>query len=248
MMWRVIRLETRNAYSNMAVDNAIMDGQRSRTSPPTIRFYKWMPSAVSIGCFQSMNDEVDVAKCKELGVSYVRRITGGGAVYHDSDGEITYSVIAPEAAFQKNIIESYKAICEWVISGLGNLGIKAEFAPINDIIVEGKKISGNAQARKNGVLLQHGTVLYNTDITRMFNVLKVSKEKISDKMIESAEERVTRVVDHSSATQDGLYEALLKGFVDGKEYEFGQLNRDEIAIAEGLEKSVYSSDSWNFSR
>ena len=66
----------------MAVDNAIMNGQRSMTSPPTIRFYKWMPSAVSIGCFQSMNDEVDIGKCKELGVSYVRRITGGDAVYH----------------------------------------------------------------------------------------------------------------------------------------------------------------------
>jgi lipoate-protein ligase A len=248
MKWRVIKLETRSACSNMAVDNAIMDGQRSMTSPPTIRFYKWMPSAVSIGCFQSMNDEVDIDRCKELGVSYVRRITGGGAVYHDSEGEITYSVIAPEATFPKNIIESYKMICGWAISGLAGLGIKAEFAPINDIIVEGKKISGNAQARKNGVLLQHGTVLYNTDIKRMFNVLKVSKEKISDKMIESAEERVTRVVDHSSTTQDGLYEALLKGFVEGKDYEFGQLNRDEIAVAEGLEKTVYSSDSWNFSR
>ena len=73
MKWRVIQLETRSASSNMAVDNAIMNGQRSMTSPPTIRFYKWMPSAVSIGCFQSMNDEVDIAKCKELGVSYVEK-------------------------------------------------------------------------------------------------------------------------------------------------------------------------------
>ena len=157
-------------------------------------------------------------------------------------------MIGPEGAFPKNILESYKVICGWVIAGLGNLGIKADFAPINDILVEGKKISGNAQARKNGVLLQHGTVLYNTNIERMFSVLKISPEKISDKMIQSAEERVTRVVDHSSTTPDGLYKALLMGFVDGKDYEFGQLNKDEADVAAGLEKSIYSSDSWNFSR
>ena len=248
MMWRVIRLETRNAYSNMAVDNAIMDGQRSMTSPPTIRFYKWMPSAVSIGCFQSMDDEVNVEKCKELGVSCVRRITGGGAVYHDTDGEITYSVIAPESGFPKNIIESYRLICSWVVSGLSTLGINAEFAPINDIIVSGKKISGNAQARRNGVLLQHGTVLYSADVGKMFSVLKVSQEKISDKAIKSAEERVTSVADHSDATQEGLHDALLKGFVEGKEYEFGSLSLDEAEKAGELEKRVYSSNSWNFSR
>ncbi|MCL4379715.1 MAG: lipoate--protein ligase family protein [Candidatus Marsarchaeota archaeon] len=248
MEWRVIRLETRNAYSNMAVDNAIMEGIRAGSSAPTIRFYRWMPSAVSIGRFQSMNDEVNVEKCRELNISYVRRITGGGAVYHDSDGEITYSVIAPEREFPKNIIESYKLICGWVISGLAELGIEAEFAPINDITVNGKKISGNAQARSDSVLLQHGTVLYSTNIKRMFSVLKVSNEKISDKMIKSAEERVTRVVDHAGTTQEGLYEALLKGFTEGKEYQFDSLNGNETERARELEKSVYSSDSWNFSR
>ena len=248
MEWRVIRLETRDAYSNMAVDNAIMEGIRAGSSVPTIRFYRWMPSAVSIGRFQSMRDEVDVEKCRELKVSYVRRITGGGAVYHDSDGEITYSVIAPEQRFPKNIIESYRLICGWAISGLAELGMMAEFAPINDITVNGKKISGNAQARSDGVLLQHGTILYSTNIKRMFSVLKVSKEKISDKMIKSAEERVTRVVDHASTTQEGLYEALLKGFTEGKEYAFGSLNGNEAERARELEKSVYSSDSWNFSR
>src|SRR5208282_4253098 len=105
-------------------------------------------SAVSIGTFQSMANEVNVEECNRSNVSYVRRLTGGGAVYHDSNGEITYSVIAPESLFPKNIIESYKVICSWVISGLAILGIKAEFVPINDIVVNGKKISGNAQTRR----------------------------------------------------------------------------------------------------
>ncbi len=248
MNWRVIKLETRNAHSNMAIDNALLEGLKAGTSVPTIRFYKWLPSAVSIGHFQSMNDEVDIERCKELGVSYVRRITGGGAVYHDNKGEITYSVIAPESAFPKGIIESYRVICGWVIDGLGNLGIKAEFAPINDIVVSGRKISGNAQTRRDGVLLQHGTILYDTDIRTMFSVLKVSSEKISDKMIKSVEERVTRVKDYTSASQDQLYEGLLKGFTDGKEYRLGSYTEQELSRANELEKAVYSQDSWNFDR
>ncbi|HUC38868.1 MAG TPA: biotin/lipoate A/B protein ligase family protein [Candidatus Acidoferrum sp.] len=248
MRWRVIRLETRNAYSNMAIDNALIEGQKSGASQPTIRFYKWLPSAVSIGNFQGMNDEVDIDRCKELGISYVRRITGGGAVYHDNKGEITYSIIAPEALFPKGIIESYRIICGYVIAGLGSLGITASFAPINDILVNGKKISGNAQTRRGGAILQHGTVLYDTDVRTMFSVLKISSEKISDKMIKSAEERVTRVKDYSDVSQEGLYEALLKGFTSGKDYDFGNYTKEETKRAESLEKEIYSQDAWNFSR
>src|SRR5208337_106311 len=96
----------------------------------------------------------------------------------------------------KGIRESYKFICEWIVSGLGTIGINADFVPINDIAVDGRKISGNAQTRKEGVLLQHGTVLYDVDVRKMFSVLNVSAEKISDKMIKSAEERVTSVTRH----------------------------------------------------
>ncbi len=248
MRWRFVRLETRDAYSNMAIDNALLEGVRDGTSPPTIRFYRWLPSAVSIGNFQSMHDEVDIERCRQLGISYVRRITGGGAVYHDNEGEITYSVIAPEELFPKNIIESYRAICGSIISGLSLLSINAEFEPINDIIVEGKKISGNAQTRRDRVLLQHGTVLYKVDVKKMFGVLKVGSEKISDKMIKSVEERVTSVSDHSEVSQDDLYEALLKGFAEGRECEFGSFTEAENARAKELADKIYSKDSWNFSR
>ncbi|HII09610.1 TPA: lipoate--protein ligase family protein, partial [Candidatus Micrarchaeota archaeon] len=159
MRWRFIELEARNACSNMAIDQAVMEGVAKGASEPTIRFYRWLPSAVTIGRFQSMMDEVDVGRCAELGVSHVRRITGGGAVYHDYAGEVTYSVIAPEAYFPNGIRESYAFICDWVVSGLLGVGIKAKFVPINDIVTDGKKISGNAQTRRGGVLLQHGTIL-----------------------------------------------------------------------------------------
>ena len=124
MRWRFVELEARDACSNMAIDQAVMEGVAERLSEPTIRFYRWLPSAVSIGRFQSMKEEVDIGKCAELGISCVRRITGGGAVYHDYDGEITYSVIAPERCFPKGIRESYALICGWVVSGLSNIGIR----------------------------------------------------------------------------------------------------------------------------
>ncbi len=248
MEWRVLKISENAACSNMAIDEAISEAVREGKSPKTIRFYTWNPSAVSIGRFQSMREEVNVERCRELGVDTIRRITGGGAVYHDKNGEVTYSVIGNETDFRKGIRESYEEICGWVINGLGQLGIKAEFAPINDIVVNGKKISGNAQARKEGVLLQHGTILYDLNVKKMFGLLNVSKEKISDKMIKNVEDRVTRVLDYSNVTQEGLYEALLSGFTEGKEFFFGNLSEEEKSRAEELSKNTYRSDEWNFSR
>ena len=195
-----------------------------------------------------MEGEVDVEKCRELGIDYVRRITGGGAVYHDNKGEITYSIIAPESEFPKGIRESYKVICQGIIDGLSSLGIKAEFAPINDIIVGGKKISGNAQTRRNGVLLQHGTILYSLNVRRMFSVLRVSKEKISDKMIKTVEDRVTSVSSFGNHSLNQLYAALLEGFTKGKDYEFGMWSTEELERTEELRIGLYGTRKWNFSR
>ncbi len=246
--WKVIPLEVHDAYMNMGIDETLLESMIEGKIGPVMRFYEWKPSAVSIGTFQSMEKEVNIERCDELGVDYVRRITGGGAVYHDFLGEITYSVIAPLGIFPNGIRESYRFICDWVISGLGEMGIPAQFAPINDITVEGKKISGNAQTRKRGVLLQHGTVLYDIDFKSMFSVLNVSKEKLSDKQIKAAEERVTSVSRHSSKGIEDLYEALLEGFTKGKEFKMGVLSDSELERAKETAKKVYSTREWNFSR
>ncbi|MCL5412821.1 MAG: lipoate--protein ligase family protein [Candidatus Marsarchaeota archaeon] len=245
--WRVLQLEEHNAYLNMAIDESILEHIRDGMSQPTIRFYRWNPSAVSIGRFQGMNDEVNVARCRELGVDCVRRITGGGAVYHDSGGELTYSIIGTEELFPKGIRESYRLICGWVINGLKSIGIDAEFAPINDITSNGKKISGNAQTRREGVLLQHGTILYRLDVAKMFSLLNISKEKISDKMIRSAEERVTSVHSQTGASFEELYSAVMRSLTEYKDHNIGVLSKSELERMSELEK-VYSSEAWNFFR
>jgi lipoate-protein ligase A len=229
----------------MAIDQTVMNEIKDKKSDPVIRFYKWYPDAVSIGRFQKMQDEVNLESCKKLGVDYVRRITGGGAVYHDNKGEITYSVIAKESEFKKGVIETYKEVSAWIINGLNNLGISAEFAPINDIVVKGKKISGNAQTRELGVVLQHGTILYQLDIKRMFSLLNVSKEKISDKMIKNAEDRVTCVKNFVDVSQDQLYFALKKSFLEEKEYYISNWSDEEKENSQKIAESVYKTSKWN---
>jgi len=247
MNWRILPFETHTAAMNMGIDQAVMESV-AHGSQPTIRFWRWNPSAVSIGYFQSLGDEINIEKCKELGIDAVRRITGGGAVYHDYEGEITYSIIGKESIFPTGITESYNKLCGYVVNSLKNVGIESEFKPINDILVAGKKISGNAQTRRGGVLLQHGTVIYDLDVKKMFSLLKVSQEKISDKMIQAAEERVTRVLDHMQISMNDLHKALLEGFTSDKEHEHGKLTKEELKRAKELAETKYSQRDWNHMR
>ncbi len=247
-------LDVNDAYMNMAVDEAICRLRSQGKSPNTVRLYRWKPSAVSIGYFQILEQEVDLDACKRLGVDVIRRMTGGGAVYHSYEGEVTYSVIVNQdhPKIPRDILKSYELICSGITLAMKDLGIAAEFKPINDIDVNGKKISGNAQTRRWNVVLQHGTVLLDTDIRTMFTVLKVSKEKISDKLIKSVEDRVTtirrelgRKVSFAEAS-----EALKSSFpqVFGVKLVEGGLSSEEKALALKLRREKYSTPEWIFNR
>lgn len=246
-MWRVIGLNAYSAAENMAIDEAISSLVKEGKSPPTMRFYRWSPGAVTIGCFQCVGDEVDLDACRRLGIDFVRRATGGGAVYHDPSGEITYSVIAPESLFSNDIRESYRDICSNIVRSLASLGIDASFRPINDVIVGGRKVSGSAQMRRQGVLTQHGTILYGLDRNTMFSVLKPSKLKLSDKPAASFGDGIACIHELCGASMEELYDALLKGFTEGKEWGFGTLSDEEQARVKDI-MWKYDSYEWNFSR
>ena len=247
--WRLIDMRIDDAPTQMAIDESIAINRLREGNPNTIRLYRWRPSAVSIGYFQSLEKEVNLEACKELGVDVIRRITGGGAVFHDYNGEITYSLVAPESdsKMPRDIMASYQVICGAIVKGLRKLGVDAEFKAINDITAGGKKISGNAQTRRHGVILQHGTVLVDSDIRTMFQVLKVSEAKISDKMIKAVEERVTNIRRYlgKEVPFNEARDALVSGFE--KEFnvtlEPGQLTADEERTVETL-KAKYGSLEW----
>ncbi len=250
--WRFLNTGFSDAFTNMAVDRAIMMATSEGCVPPTVRFYGWVPSAISIGYFQSLKEEVDLGMCKNLGVDYVRRITGGGAVFHEK--ELTYSIVLPEGhpSVSENILESYKRICGGIMKGLNNFGLECSYRPINDILSSGKKISGNAQTRQKKTLLQHGTILLDVDVDKMFSILKVPSEKMKDKLIKNVKESVTSVssVFGRSVSFDELVVDMKKGFEEEFDVELveGTLTDYEKKLSEGFKKNIFSNSDWNHKR
>ena len=250
--WRLLLTGENTAARNMAIDRAVLVSNSNGKVPPTVRFYTWRPSAISIGYFQSLDDEVNLPVCQDLGIDYVRRITGGGAVFHED--ELTYSIVIPESHNQipKNIMESYGRICGAIIKGLDNLGIESQYKPINDIIANGKKISGNAQTRKMKTVLQHGTILMDVNVDKMFSVLRVPNEKIKDKLIADVKERVTSIkyIKNKKISFETVANAMKKGFE--KEFKIklikGKLTDEEIKLADKFEKECFSDKDWNHKR
>lgn len=227
-----------DAFHNMGVDEAIM-----KSGIPTLRLYQWSPPAISIGYFQSLEAEVKTEVCKKQGIDIVRRITGGGAVFHDK--ELTYSLVMPEKNMPSEIIKSYEMICALIVNALRDLKIKASFHPINDILVKNKKISGNAQTRKQGMLLQHGTILLDVDVDRMFSLLKVPDEKMRGKLIKVVKERVTSVHETNPCiTIVEVQQAIIRQF----EKKIGSITQDTLTPEEekqALKSSEkFSSKDW----
>ncbi|MDD1770126.1 MAG: lipoate--protein ligase family protein [Methanomassiliicoccales archaeon] len=244
MPWRLIQFQALPAAMNMAVDECLTERVAKGSSPPTVRLYGWHPSAVSIGRFQCLADEVDTEECARRGVDLVRRRTGGGAVYHDRSGEITYSVAAPDHEMPSDINLCYRKICGCLVNALGSLGVAAEFRPINDILVGGKKISGSALTRRGGAFLQHGTLLLSVDTRVMFSLLKVSRAKALDKDIASVEERVTALDRHCAASRGEVLAALEGSFRSELGCVRGSLTDAEIRRAEEIAAERFGSWAW----
>jgi lipoate-protein ligase A len=250
--WRFLTTEQKTAYSNMAIDRAVLVANSKGIVPPTIRFFSWNPPAISIGYFQSLEEEVNLDYCKKVGVDYVRRITGGGAVFHEK--ELTYSIVVPESHphIPKNIIDSYKKISGAIIRGLSKLGIESNYFPINDILTNNKKISGNAQTRKSRTVLQHGTILMDVNVKKMFSILRVPNEKIKDKMIKDVRERVTSIkhVLGSDLSFSEVADPMKKGFEEefGVQLVKGDLTDEELDLAESFERDCFSAEEWNYRR
>lgn len=250
--FRIVQTGFGSAFFNMGLDEAILGSVSEGRSIPTLRLYGWDPAAISLGYFQGVREELDIDACARQGVDIVRRITGGGAVFHDA--EVTYSIAIPEGhpLAPASILDSYAVICSGIIAGLEKLHIQAEFAPINDIVSGGKKISGNAQTRKMGCLLQHGTVLIKVDVDKMFTLLKVPKEKALGKMIDDVKARVTSISEllHSEISFDDTARAILQGFVKALDMDPTEMAPTALELnkARILAEEKFSSNAWIFRR
>jgi lipoate---protein ligase len=241
---RVLKTGYNTAYWNMALDEVLMKSvRRAMSGTPVLRLYGWNPPAISIGYFQSVEQEVNVQRCNQIGIDIVRRVTGGGAVLHEY--EVTYSFITRK--YPQNILESYKMVCDPIVNGLINLGFhKTRFAPLNDIVVDGKKVSGNAQTRKDGVLLQHGTILLNVNFKKMFTLLKIPKEKIGDKMIDNVSQRVMSLNRTFEEVSTAIAVAFRTKFA--AKLIFDKITPQEVRDSKVLIREKYATAAWNWRR
>jgi len=248
--WRLI-INEGDAYWNMAIDEAMLLLKDKGEIPNTLRLYVFNPSAVTIGYFQRVSDAVNLDFLNERKIPFTRRITGGGSVYHDVNGEVTYSVVASINDVATDVLKSYEIICKGLVYAIGKFGLKAQFVPINDVVVNGKKISGSAQSRKKTALLQHGTLMYNTDLVTLASTLKASKEKLMSHGVKSILERVTTLSRElgRTVTKEETIEAMVEGFSKALnvELEKGELTEKEVELAKKLVEK-YKSKEWIFKR
>ena len=192
--WRIVDTGLRRAAENIALNRALLEARQANEAPPTLRFLRFMPSAL-LGFHQSAEQELNLDYCQAQGITVQRRITGGGAIYFDE------TQLGWELYLHKRDLECVdmqaisRRICTAAARGIQALGVDAQYRPRNDIEVDGRKISGTGGAFDGDALLFQGTLLIQFDVEKMLRVLRIPAEKLSDKAIASARERVANLAD-----------------------------------------------------
>ena len=187
--WRVIDTGLRPAAENIALNRAILEARQAGEIPSTLRFLQFQPSAL-LGFHQSAEQELNLDYCRANGIAVQRRLTGGGAIYFDQ-GQIGWELYLSRMDLGTADMQRIsRRICEAAARGIAALGVEAAFRPRNDIEVNGRKISGTGGAFDGDALMFQGTLLVEFDVERMLRVLRIPAEKLSDKALASARERV----------------------------------------------------------
>ena len=270
MKWRIINSGRCSPAENMATDEAIMQGVIAQNSLPAIRFYDWDPPTVSCGFNQVVEKEVDLDLINEQNLGFVRRPTGGRVVLHDH--EVTYAVIAPiEERLAGNVTESYAEISRALARGLNILGVEVElekgmlstshqrqdanpcFASSSrfELNFQRKKIVGSAQVRREGVLLQHGSILLDYDQSKLSELLpgldSEKKKKIAD-FLSRKTVAINGILKEPVSYDDAVL-ALTIGFEqiwETDQFEIcDDISSEEKDIVQKLINSKYLTEGWN---
>ena len=268
--WRlIIEDEPRSGAANMAVDEAIAIASAAGDVPPTLRFYRWSPPAVSLGRHQKVAD-VDVNRIEALGYHLVRRTTGGRAILHTD--ELTYSAAAPadEPRMEGGVMDAYLRLSNGLLSGLQALGLQAEKAGADvragrdvsaacfevpsayEITARGRKLMGSAQSRRQGYVLQHGSLPLFGDIARLVDVLALP----ADEAVTLRNQLSTRALTLADALGVPAESSLLgfahvaaamsAGFAETLNLELvpGALTAAEIRCSAELIREQYANPAW----
>lgn len=264
---------------NMALDEAMLVCQAAGDMPPTLRLYGWEPACMSIGYFQRAGLEVDVAACSDAGVDVVRRPTGGRAVLHEH--ELTYSIVIRQELLPGGVLETYQVLSRGILAGLSYLGISGEEARPRqraglaagtgsgrdedgthaacfdapswyETVVAGRKIIGSAQMRRDGVILQHGSLLLRFDPHRLTQLLRVRDDSRREALAAVLSAKVTSVAD-ATGRKVGFAEAaraMICGMAGGLGLTLVAAGYapEEIQTAKRLYVDKYATEQWTLRR
>ncbi|MGG0644181.1 lipoate--protein ligase [Sporosarcina gallistercoris] len=230
---------------NLAIEEYILNTMDT-DEDSYLLFYINEPSII-IGKNQNTVEEIDTEYVDANGIHVVRRLSGGGAVYHDK-GNLNFSFITKDDG---QSFRNFKKFTEPVVEALAKMGVKAELLGRNDLLVDGKKVSGNAQFATQGRMFSHGTLMFDTEIEEVVNALRVKKDKIESKGIKSIRSRVTNISEHMDKTMtiEEFRMEILKSIFGGEEnIQYKELTEEDWKNIHQLSEERYANWDWNYGR
>ena len=244
-MW-YIENKSREAAFHFSVEEYIM--KHYPFDEPVMMIWQTDRCAM-IGNYQIAEAEIDMRYAKDEGVQIVRRSSGGGTIFTD-EGTFLYTIIQPyeDGTQLQQVVQ--KTLAAPIVSALNKMGVPAKAEGRNDILVDGKKVSGLAQYARHGRICSHGSLLYDADLEALVRVLRVDEEKIRSKAISSIRSRVTNVKEHMPqpySTQEFLQMLKQKLFETGEIKEY-VLREHEIEEIEEICEARYRNPDWTFGR
>jgi lipoate-protein ligase A len=244
--WQLVHPGPLTPLMHLALDEVLAQEVGDGTRKPTLRIWEWDERAVVIGSFQSVKNEVDPENAEKYGFRVVRRISGGGAMFMDAGSVVTYSIYAPvDLVAGMTFADSYAFFDEWAVQALQSLGIEASYQPLNDITSPAGKIGGAAQKRLgNGGVLHHVTMAYDMDGERMTEVLRIGREKLSDKGTKSAAKRVDPLRSQTGLARTEIIDRMIETFREQHGLTDGEITAEEYAAAEKLVAEKFGTDEW----
>ncbi|UOQ58936.1 lipoate--protein ligase family protein [Leucobacter allii] len=244
--WQILHEPPISPVLNAALDEVLTTAVGEGLRGPTLRIWEWNRPAVFIGSFQSVKNEVDEEQAAAHGAQLVRRISGGGAMYMAPEACITYALYVPgELVRGMSFADSYAFLDEWVLEALKALGIDAVYKPLNDITSPHGKIGGAAQKRLgSGAVLHHVTMAYDMDPVAMTEVLRIGREKLSDKGTASAQKRVDPLRSQTGLGREEIIEQLIRVFQQRHGGVPGEVTDGEYEAAERLVEQKFLTEEW----
>ncbi len=244
--WNIIAPTVRPTHINVALDEVLTEEVGAGRRNPTLRFWDWEEPSVVIGSFQSVRNELDADGVARHGITVVRRISGGGAMFMEAGNCITYSLYLPQTLVDGiSFADSYAFLDAWVMAALEKIGVTAFYVPLNDIATDQGKIGGAAQKRlANGGMLHHVTMSYDIDADKMVEVLRIGKEKLSDKGTRSAKKRVDPLRRQTGLARTEIIAAMMDVFSERYAATPSELTAAEITAARDRVATKFGTEEW----